>query len=369
MSLLPIVFYTFCSITAIQLVYYIIFSRFAFANKSNSKQKNIPVSIIICAKNEAENLKTFLPSIIEQDYPEFEIVLINDASYDDTLDVMKSFGSDHLNIKIVDVENNEAFWGKKKYALTLGIKAATHNFLLFTDADCKPVSKHWIKEISSHFSKTKTIVLGYGAYKKKKLNLLNKLIRFETLMTAVQYFSYAKIGMPYMGVGRNLAYRREEFFNANGFMSHMDILSGDDDLFINQIATGKNTAIAFEKDSFTESVPDTSLKDWFRQKRRHVSTSNYYKSKHKFFLGLYYISQVSFWVLAILLLSLLFQWKIVLGIVVFRILIQYITIGFSAKKLNETDVLYILPFLEVFLILAQLVIFISNLISKPNHWR
>lgn len=370
MLVLDILFYTFLVVLACQILYYgILFTQFAFIKPKKVTPNTIPISVIICAKNEAENLSTFLPSVIAQDYPHFEIVLINDASSDTTLDIMEAFKDKHPHIKIVNVENIEAFWGNKKYALTLGIKASTHNFLLFTDADCKPLSKHWITEMSSHFSNTKSLVLGYGAYHKKKYHFLNKLIRFETLLTAVQYYSYSIIGLPYMGVGRNLAYRKEEFFNAGGFMNHMKIRSGDDDLFVNQVANRQNTAICFSRDSFTESIAKRSFKDWFQQKRRHVSTAKHYKPKHQLLLGLFYSSQLLFWGLGILLLAFMFQWKIVLSLIILRFLIQYISIGISAKKLNELDLIILLPFLELFLILSQLFIFIANLISKPNHWR
>ena len=370
MLVLDILFYTFIIIIIIQLIYYgFIFSRFAFAKSKTPSQKNIAVSVIICAKNEAENLKQFLPHILEQDYPDFEVVLINDASHDNTLNIIEAFAKTHNNIKIVNVENIEAFWGNKKYALTLGIKAATHDYLLLTDADCKPISKYWITAMSSHFSNTKSIVIGYGCYKKSKYSFLNTLIRFETLLTAIQYFSYAKLGIPYMAVGRNLAYRKDEFFKAKGFMSHMSIRSGDDDLFINQAANSVNTTLCYSKDSFTESLPETSFKDWLKQKRRHISTSKYYKLKHKFMLGLFFISQLLFWVLGIILLSFFFRWEIVIVLILLRFVVQYISIGFSAKKLNELDILVSLPFLELFLIFSQFFIFISNLTLKPNNWK
>jgi glycosyltransferase involved in cell wall biosynthesis len=370
MIVLDILFYTFIIAVCIQLVYYgIIFLNFAFSKSKKNAKKKISISILICAKNEAENLEQFLPYILEQKYPDFEVILINDVSNDNTLEVMKSFMAKHDNIKIVDVKPIEAFWGSKKYALTLGIKAASHNFLLFTDADCKPLSKYWIKEMSSCFTKSKTLVLGYGAYKKQRYSLINTVIRFETLMTAIQYFSYAKIGIPYMGVGRNLAYRKETFFNASGFMNHMNIRSGDDDLFVNQVANSKNTAICFTKNSVTESLPETSFKSWFNQKKRHVSTAKHYKLKHKFLLALFFLSQFMFWCLSIILISFLFHWKIVISLFILRILIQYVSVGFSAKKLDELNNIFILPFLDLFLVFSQLVIFISNLVSKPNHWR
>lgn len=369
MIVLDVLFYTFIVIVLIQLLYYgVLFSKFTFNKPDKPRKKNIPVSVLVCAKNEAENLKNFIPKILNQDYHDFEVILINDGSQDESLSIMKSFESVNDNIKIVDVKPIETFWGSKKYALTLGIKAASHNFLLLTDADCQPISNQWIKRMSSHFSKQKTIIIGYGAYKKAK-GLLNKLIRFETLLTAVQYFSYALVGIPYMAVGRNLAYRKEEFFNARGFMDHMDIKSGDDDLFINQIATKENTITCFLKDSFTESLPETSLKSWFHQKRRHLSSATRYRTLHKILLGLFYLSQILFWVLGAILLSLLFQWQIVLGLVIVRFVFQYISLTKAANKLNEKDLLLLLPILEVFLIVIQLVIFISNLTTKKSRWK
>jgi len=370
MNILTIIFYTFIVVVFIQLSYYTFFLiKFALLKIKKPTRKNISVSVIICAKNEAENLKAFLPFIINQDYPSFEIVLINDDSVDDTLDVIEGFASKNSNIKIVNIQNNETFKGKKKYALTLGIKAASHNFFLFTDADCKPMSKHWIKEMTSSFSKQKTIVLGYGRYAKIEKSFLNKVIRFETLLTAIQYFSFANNGNPYMGVGRNLAYRKEEFFNANGFMGHMDIRSGDDDLFINQVATNKNTALCFSKESFTESIPETTFKKWFNQKKRHVTTACRYKKKHKITLSLFYISQFLFWTLASTLLITLFYWKTVVFLILLRILLLYSVFIFSTKKLGDKDILFSLPLLEIFLIASQITIFISNLVSKPNRWK
>ena len=148
----------------------------------------------------------------------------------------------------------------------------------------------------------------------------------------------------------------------------MNLKSGDDDLFINQNASTINTTIQFTKNSFTTSIPKTSFKDWILQKRRHVSTSTFYKPIHKFLLGLYYISKLVFWLLAIALLSLTFLWKTVLGIVIIKVAIHYLLITKSAQKLNEKDLIIWAPFLELFLIFLQLLIFIKNLIAKPTHW-
>ena len=362
--------YFFIVVIAIQLAYYlVVFAKFAFAKAHKSTPKKISVSVIVCAKNEAENVIRYIPLLAAQDYHDYEIILIDDASSDHTLDIFEEFEKQYSNIRLVKVKNNEAFWGNKKYALTLGIKASKKDYLLFTDADCYPSSKDWITSMSSQFTMQKTIVLGYGGYEKIANSFLNKIIRFETLLTAVQYFSWAKIGKPYMGIGRNLAYKKDEFFNVNGFISHIQVRSGDDDLFINQVATSKNITICYNPESFTYSQPKTTFKAWFTQKRRHVSTAKLYKPFDKIQLTLFYVSQLLFFILAIVLLAFQFQWIIVLSLVGFRYLVTWIVLGFSAGKLKEKDVMYWFPVIEIVLIFTQLNIFITNLFSKPVHWK
>ena len=363
-------FYFFIAIVVIQIFYYLgIFGKFAFAKPQNITPKRIPVSVIVCAKNEEENVKKFIPLLAEQNYPDFEIVLIDDASSDETLEVFEQFESEYENIRLVKVKNNEAFWGNKKYALTLGIKASKKDYLLFTDADCYPTSKDWITSMTSQFTMNKTIVLGYGGYEKIERSLLNKIIRFETVLTAVQYFSWAKLGFPYMGVGRNLAYKKDEFFNVNGFIEHIQVRSGDDDLFINQAANKNNTTISYTPESFTYSRPKETYKEWFTQKRRHVSTAQYYKSFDKMQLGLFFISQLFFFLSVILLLAFQFQWIAVLAILATRYTVAWTVIGFSAGKLKENDLKIWFPIVEIVLIFTQINIFITNIFSKPVYWK
>jgi len=364
-------FITFIVIFCIQFIYNaVLFGSFSFPKqKTTNTNFTEPVSVIVCAKNEAQNLIENIPFFINQKYPNFELVLINDCSTDNTLEVLEQFKIDFpKKIKIVDVAENEQFWGSKKYALTLGIKAASHEHLLFSDADCKPLSRKWISEIVAHFDSNHQIILGYSPYKKIKNSLLNKLIRYETLLTAIQYFSYSKIGLPYMGVGRNLAYTKSEFFGVNGFAKHMKIKSGDDDLFINQIANRKNTTNCFSQNSFIESSPKITYKDWISQKRRHISTATHYKLIHQYLLGLYFFTKVNFWVLAIVLLSFNAFWELVLTLIFFKIVLLYSVIISSSKKLEGNDLILFAPFFELFLVFVQMFIFIKNLFSKPKHW-
>ncbi|MBE8727875.1 glycosyltransferase [Flavobacterium hungaricum] len=364
------IFYFFIAIVVVQLFYYLgIFGKFAFSKPQQITPKNIPVSVIVCAKNEEENVKKYVPLLAEQNYPDFEIVLIDDASSDETLEVFEEFEKQYSNIRLVKVENNEAFWGNKKYALTLGIKAAKKEYLLFTDADCYPSSKDWITTMTSQFTTDKTIVLGYGGYEKAERSFLNKIIRFETVMTALQYFSWAKAGLPYMGVGRNLAYKKEEFFNVNGFIDHIQIRSGDDDLFINQAANKANTTLSYMPESFTYSEPKKTFREWFTQKRRHISTAEHYKFFDKMQLSLFFLSQLFFFLLVIILLSFQFQWIAVLAILATRYTVVWSVVGCSAGKLKENDLKFWFPVVEIALILTQINIFITNIFSKPVYWK
>ncbi|MDC8006105.1 glycosyltransferase [Aureisphaera galaxeae] len=360
--------WVFIAVVLINAAYFLLFSKFTFAQPETLEKKgSFPVSIIVCAKNEAENLRKNVPHWLAQDYPNFELILINDASTDDTLEIIESFAQNDARVHTVNIENNEAFWSNKKYSLTLGIKRAVNKRMLFTDADCRPASNDWLSLMTSELSNETELILGYGAHEKKK-GILNRLIRFETLMTAIQYFSYAKAGMPYMGVGRNMAYTSKLFYDNRGFMSHMDIPSGDDDLFVNESAYKDNTSISFHPNAFTYSVPKSSFGKWFTQKRRHVSTAKHYKPKHRFLLASYYITNLLFWVLAGLCFAFA-DWKMTLGIFIFRIALQYIFIGNGAKNLKEKDLTPFIPLLELFLVLFQLTIFITNSISKPKRWK
>lgn len=362
-----ILLFVFSTVALVNCGYYLLFSKFVFSTDTEKNTpKKYPVSLIVCAKNEAENLKKHIPLWQVQDYPDFEIILINDASDDKTFEVITDFAEKDPRIQIVDVKNNEAFRGNKKYALTLGIKRAKNNRLVFTDADCYPASKEWLSIMVSNFSDEKQLILGYGAYEKQP-GFLNKIIRFETLMTAVQYFSYAKAGNPYMGVGRNLAYTSNLYYEINGFMSHIKFPSGDDDLFVNEVATAENTAICTLPEAFTYSIPKQKLKNWQLQKRRHYATASRYKTKHKLLLGLFYFSNLLFWILAPISLFTDF-WIWGLCTIVIRIGFQYITIGAAAKKMKEPNLFPFIPFYELFLVFIQLSIFISGRGKKHPQW-
>lgn len=358
----------FAIVVFINCIFFIAFGFYTFSKtKKVLKTSSLPVSVIVCAKNEAQNLQKNIPHLLAQNYPNFEIILINDASTDETLDIIKSFAAQDPRVKYVDVVNNEAFWANKKYSLTLGIKKAKNNYLLFTDADCRPNSTNWIQEMANHFTDKRELILGYSPYESKP-SLLNRLIRYETVMTAIQYFSFAQMGSPYMGVGRNLAYTNKLFYDTKGFMSHMYIRSGDDDLFVNEAGTKSNTAICDTPESFVYTEPKKTWKSWIHQKKRHISTASNYKAKHQFLLTTYFLFNLFFWI-SLICCFIFIDWRYVTLLVAFRFIIQYIFVGKGISRLKEKGLLIFLPFLELLLVYAQLLIFISNIFSKPKHWK
>ena len=353
----------------IQIIYYLfIFSRLAFYKKQNVVSKTDPVSVIICARNEIKNLRVNLPLILDQDYPNYQVIVVNDCSWDESAKALEEYEDAYPQLKVVTIQEQERYKHGKKFALSLGIKAATHEILLLTDADCRPTGKNWLREMTKNISELKDIVIGYGAYEKTS-GLLNKWIRFDTVFNAMQYLSSAIGGNAYMGVGRNLCYKKPLFFKNKGFASHYHILSGDDDLFINETATSKNVSVEINPESFTFSKPKESFGGWLTQKKRHMSTGNFYKTKHRLMLGMLYFSQIFFYLTLATLLILKVKPEIVISIYLLRLLIQLLILGKSAKKLNELDVVWLTPLFDIFIILIYPILAISNLFIKNKKWK
>jgi len=329
----------FACMIAIQLFYYLFFFlRLAFYKKpKKAVHVEHPISVIICARDEAENLANFLPGVLVQHYTTtHEIVLVNDNSEDESKYLLEEFKKSFKNLNVVALTQEAKMINGKKFPLSIGIKSAKHETLLLTDADCYPASENWMQLMQDGYDDDIEIVLGYGAYKKKP-GILNKLIRFETFQTALQYFSYALAGMPYMGVGRNLSYKKDVFLRNKGFSSINQMPSGDDDLFINQVAHKKNTAIVIDKDAHTISEPKTTFHDWMSQKYRHYTTSKYYKKQHSFLLALYAISQFLLYPLLIAALIISKEYILLASLWGARFLIQGVVLRITMKKLNELD--------------------------------
>ncbi|MEI6456783.1 MAG: glycosyltransferase [bacterium] len=370
LSLLPLtLFIALTFVFLIQILYYlIVFRRLGWYRRKSEPAKPAGISVVICAHNEHNNLKENLPLILEQDHPEFEVLVVDHASDDETTYLLSDLGKRYPNLKTIEIRQDLNFFTGKKFPLSIGIKSASYDIVLLTDADCKPASREWIRQTQSCYSGKTEIVLGYGPYNRAR-GLLNRLIRFDTAHIAIQYLSYALSGMPYMGVGRNLSYNKELFYRNNGFISHYRIRSGDDDLFINRVAGRENTAIMVEPGSYTYSDPKKSFEKWVTQKKRHLSTSNHYRLGNKFMLAAYSFSLWMFYILFILLLALKISIFPVLAVFLLRLTTQYIIWSRCLRRLGEKDLLPFVLFYEIMLLLLNSGIMIANMFRKPTKWK
>ena len=361
-----IVFYAFCLVTLIQLFYYLFFFiRLAvYKPKKKSVSQTHPVSVIICARDEAANLAKNLPGALVQQYSTtHEVIVVNDNSFDDTKYLLEAYKKEYRQLQVVELKQEAKLIPGKKFPLSIGIKSAKHEIVLLTDADCVPASEFWIEKMQESFEENTEIVLGYGAYHKKS-GLLNKIVRWETFHTALQYFSYALAGKPYMGVGRNLSYKKAVFFRHKGFSAHNHVASGDDDLFINTAATTTNTKINIDADTFTLSEPPASWAQWMKQKRRHYSTSKYYRPLHKILLGMYSLSHFLLFPLLVVA-AIFFSWQWALLVFGIRFIVQAFIFYPAMKRLQEQDLFPWFILFDLWMFFYYF-IFARTLIRKPG---
>lgn len=286
----------------VQLIYYLgLYNRIHTHNLAVGKdevhfgRELPPLSVVICARNESENLRRNLPAILKQDYPDFEVIVINDGSTDESEDLLSELEEEYPNLYHSFTPDSARYISRKKLALTLGIKASKYDWLVFTEADCTPVSDKWLRRIARNFTPSTDIVLGYSGYERGK-GWLHKRVSFDSLFTSLRYLGFALAGKPYMGIGRNLAYRKELFFKVKGFSTHLNMQRGEDDLFINQIANENNTRVETSPDSVIRMQPVERYKDWKEEKVSYMATARFYKGSQRWLLGLETATRLLFYV-------------------------------------------------------------------------
>ena len=365
-----IVFAIFILVTLIQLYYYLFFfSRLAFHQSiPRSVSQTHPVSVIICSRDEADNLVKNLPGVLVQQYQTtHEVIVVNDNSFDESKYILEEYQKSFRQLQLIELKQEARFIPGKKFPLSIGIKTAKYEIVLLTDADCVPASEFWIEKMQEGFSNGTEIVLGYGALHKKK-TFFNKLVRWETLHTALQYLSYAKAGLTYMGVGRNLSYKKSVFFRHKGFSAHNNVPGGDDDLFINKAATKDNIAIVIDKEAFTLSEPANTWKQWTKQKKRHYTTSRFYKPVHKLLLGMYAVSHFLFYpLLVVSMVS--YSWEQALVVFGIRFFVQGFIIFKVTEILDEKDLFPWYLLLDVWMFFYYL-IFSAAIFKRPaKSWK
>lgn len=337
--------------TIIQSIFWgLIFSKLLkHKNMDQTHTHCPPISVIICAYNEEENLQKLLPLLMKQEYSIFEIIVVNDKSTDQTNILLNNLAKTHTHFSYINITETPSNFHSKKYALTQGIQQAKYPYLLLTDADCFPTSNHWIEHMAKPTEKH-DIVLGYSPYYSEK-SFLNELIQFETIYTAIQYLGFAKAGIPYMGVGRNVLYAKKLFEQQQGFQEHQHITGGDDDLFVNAIAHKNNTSICIHPDSFMYSIPKKTWNSWLIQKTRHLSVSKHYQLKHQLILGLLHLSHIGFYLATFLSLylgnsfnfvTLLFMFRMSLSFMIFHKIERKLKGQLNIQQIIRSDFLYVI---------------------------
>jgi len=362
----------------IQLFYYLFYyrgvlrqSRGVASGKLKAETEQPPVTIILCARDQAHHLESNLTKILEQDYPEFQVVVVNDASCDETENLLLGLEKKYSNLYHTFVPEGVQSVSAKKMAMTIGIKAAKYDLLLFTEPNCVPNSSLWIASMMSHFDANCGIVLGYSSYS-KITGFLKYLISYDTLFTALQFMGFAAVGKSYMGLGRNMAYRKDLFFNNRGFASHLYLHSGEDDLFIGEVANKNNTRIEVSPDSFVNTIPTSVWWHWKAQKINHIATSSYYKIGTKLRTATELVSRYLFYTLTVTLFiigivklnSVLLSLAGVLFIV--RYGVQLLIINRSAKCLNETRYYFSIPVFDILLPIINVWFRITKMFHKEN---
>lgn len=344
----------------IQLTYYLVLynrihrqNRAVRRNKITFTNELPPVSVIICARNESENLRDFLPAVLEQDYPQFEVIVINDGSTDESEELLSRLDADHPHLYHSFTPENSRYISHKKLALTLGVKASKYDWLVFTEANCYPASKDWLQLMARNFTPDTEIVLGYSGYERGK-GWEHKRIAFDALFTSMRYLGLAIAKRPYMGIGRNMAYRRELFFQQKGYSAHLNLQRGDDDLFINQIANNKNTRVETSVDATVRMRPVVYKKDWREEKISYMATSQRYKGFQRSLLGFETFSRLLLYAAsaACITIGVLKEDWILAGIaglvLLLRFIVQAMVVNKTAKSLGEQRRYYLtLPIFDI----------------------
>lgn len=346
----------------IQIIYQLVlYNRIHLRNKAarggkgNFSEETPPISVIICAREESEQLRRNLTSVLEQDYPCFEVIVVNDGHTDESEELLTLMENRYSNLYHSFVPDSSRYVSRKKLALTIGIKASKHEWLVLTDASCRPQSNQWLRLLARNFTPRTEIVLGYSGYERKR-GWLCRCMAYDALFTAMRYLGFAQAGKPYMGIGRNLAYRKELFFRQKGFSAHLNLQRGDDDLFVNQAATGENTRIETCADAAVRMLPPARPKEWREEKIGYASTARKLKGVQRWLAGLETTTRLCFhlcWLTALALGILHLQWLmagLAFGCFCIRYAVQASVLNTAARELGERhryySTLLLLDFLQ-----------------------
>lgn len=345
----------------------LMFARLAFGKREVEPDRDLPVSVVICARNEARTLEELIPLLMQQDHHDFEVVVVNDRSDDDTWEILQWMKPQHARLKPVNIQADERFNYGKKIALGVGVRSASHPHVLLTDADCVPAGKDWISLMAAGFRGGRSIVIGHSPYAVSP-GLGSVLERYDGAIKAMQFMGFAQAGVPYMGVGRNLGYAADVFFGAAGQRGHNRLMSGDDDLLINEAARKGNTAVVADPRSFMTTRPTPDLPTWIRRKRRHYTTAVHYRFGHQVLLMLLPLARMAFWAALVLLLVKQRWLEAAIGIGVQLALLQPVAIA-ALRRLQAGAIAWLALPLEWLFLFLDPMLYASTILVKPKRWK
>lgn len=366
----PVIFWlviAFAAVTTIQLIYYwVFFSRLAFYREPDKSRKTQPVSVVLTASNQYNDLKSNLDSFLNQDYPEFEVVVVIDNSDDGTDELLKDFSKKYENLHVVELKQKLNWFSGRKFPLSIGIKSAKYDLILLSDPACRPATKNWIGEMASVFVPGKEIAIGFSGFATN--TRLNQLLRFTAFYDGLFYISMALSGIPFKGNGKNLSYSRALFYQNRGFSSHYVVSVGDDELFVNRAATRSNVAVQISGPGKVNQVKSVSFSQWFSSEKSRLKIRRYFKPRHKWLIRGYSFTSFAFYTLFVALLINCAPWLAWLPVFALRLISQTLLFGLAQKKLSEKKLLLLSPVFEVFLILIDFLIWISMVFGRKRKW-
>ncbi len=355
-------------VLGIQLLFFLVFFAAFQRREVLTSKPPRPVSIIVCAHDEEENLRELVPLLLRQDHPQFEVIVVEDRCNDHTYDYLLQATKENPLLRMVRVVHKPEHVNGKKYALTLGIRAARYDRVLLTDADCRPASARWAAEMSSVYLPNTIFVLGFSPYLRRS-SLLNSFIRFESTLTGIQMLGMALLGKPYMGVGRNLLYEKKVFLENKGFNGHLEITGGDDDLFVNRYATRQNTCVKVGSDAMTVSLPKETWSEYFHQKVRHLAVGKRYKFSDKLLLGTFSLTWMGGW-LGVLPLAFFHPLgNFLMGGLVLRVVLAAVVFHIASLRLGQRFEAWKVPFLDFLYAFYYLVAGVAALNAKRIRWK
>jgi len=366
----PLLFWlllAFAALALVQLFYFWgVFSALAFFKAKKQTDSFPPVSVVITANNQYNDLQKSLPSMLSQDYPDFEVVVVNDNSDDSSNELLEDFSKQYTNLKVVELKQSLNWFSGRKFPLSLGIKSATNNLILLTDPGCVPQSNGWIKAMTGSFTSNSEIVLGYSSY--NTTSKINKWFRFTAFYDALLYLSMALRGLPFKGIGKNMGYSRELFYRNKGFSSHYVISAGDDELFVNRAANKHNVAVVVSEEGTIKQVKKMSFSSWLAGEKNRLKIRRFFNIRDRMLIRAFSFTSFAFYGLLVTLLFLGVPIFLVGFIFALRFISMMLISALAQKRLSEKKLILLSPIFEIFLILIDFFIWVLLFFNRKKKW-